>query len=124
MALAEWSDAFFVSTVGGPETQGLVSGDVIEALGSEAVLINIARGSVIEEQALLEALETRRLAGAGLDVFASEPDLNRKFATLENTILTPHIGSATIPARQAMGQLMMDNVLAHFAGRPLLTPVN
>jgi len=96
---------------------------VIEALGPEGMLINISRASNIDEDALLEALETRKLGSAALDVFEGEPKLNERFLALDNVLLQPHHASGTIETRKAMGQLVRDNLAAHFAGQPLLTPV-
>jgi lactate dehydrogenase-like 2-hydroxyacid dehydrogenase len=96
---------------------------VIEALGPEGMLINISRASNIDEEALLAALETGRLGSAALDVFEGEPRLNPRFLALPNVLVQPHHASGTIETRQAMGKLMRDNLAAHFAGQPLLTPV-
>ena len=93
------------------------------ALGAQGVLINISRAGNIDEAALLNALETRALAGAALDVFEGEPNLDPRFLALDNVLLQPHHASGTYETRQAMGQLMRDNLTAHFAGQPLLTPV-
>lgn len=122
-SMAEWADVLIVLVPGGEETRHIVSAAVIEALGPEGYLINVARGSVVDEAALLEALEQGHLAGAGLDVFESEPHIDPRFFALENVVLQPHVGSATEKSRRAMGQLVRDNLTAHFAGRPLLTPV-
>jgi lactate dehydrogenase-like 2-hydroxyacid dehydrogenase len=96
---------------------------VIEALGPTGLLINVARGSVVDETALVAALTEGRLGGAGLDVFADEPNVPTALFDLPNVVLQPHIGSATIDTRRAMGQLVVDNLAAHFAGRPLITPI-
>jgi lactate dehydrogenase-like 2-hydroxyacid dehydrogenase len=85
--------------------------------------VNVSRGSTIDEAALLEALRTGRIAGAGLDVFLNEPNIDPRFAALPNTVLMPHQGSATEETRRLMGQLVRDNLAAYFAGQPLLTPV-
>ncbi len=124
VSLAAAVDYLFVALVGGEATRGLVSGRVIEALGPDGVIVNISRGSTIDEGALLEALEQGRIRGAGLDVFLNEPNIDPRFMALENVVLLPHVGSGTIETRKAMGQLQRDNIAAHFAGRPLLTPVN
>jgi lactate dehydrogenase-like 2-hydroxyacid dehydrogenase len=124
VALARAVDFLVVALVGGPETQGYVSREVIEALGPTGVLINISRGSTIDEGALLDALEAGRLGGAGLDVFLNEPRIDPRFLALGNVVLQPHQGSATQATRAAMGQLQRDNIAAFRAGRPLLTPVN
>lgn len=103
-------DALFVITPGGPETKHLVSKEVLAALGPEGVLINVARGSVVDEAALISALETGALGGAGLDVFENEPHVDAALRALENTVLMPHVGSATVETRMAMGQLTCDNL--------------
>ena len=87
------------------------------------MLVNIARGSVVDEAALVEALTSGRLAGAGLDVFADEPNVPEALLKLDNVVLTPHMASATVETRDAMAQLVVDNLAAHFAGKPLVTPV-
>lgn len=124
VALAKAVDVLVVALVGGSETRHYVSRDVIEALGPDGILINIARGSCVDEAALLDALESRRIAGAGLDVFENEPNVDPRFLALENVVLLPHIGSATHQTRQAMAQLQRDNIAALLAGRDVLTPVN
>jgi lactate dehydrogenase-like 2-hydroxyacid dehydrogenase len=106
-----------------PDTRHIVNARVIEALGPEGMLVNISRAANIDEAALLAALETGRLGGAALDVFEGEPRLNPRFRTLTNVLLQPHHASGTFETRQAMGQQMRDNLAAHFAGLPLLTPV-
>lgn len=123
VALARGSDVLVVALPATPETRHIVNAPVIEALGPEGLLVNISRASNIDEEALLEALETRRLGGAALDVFAGEPRPNPRFLALPNVLLQPHHASGTVETRQAMGRLMRDNLTAHFAGRPLLTPV-
>ena len=122
--LARAVDFLFVALVGGPDTVNYVSREVIAALGPEGVIVNISRGSVIDEGALLDALERREIAGAGLDVFVGEPDVDPRFLRLENVVLQPHQGSATVQTRAAMAQLQRDNVAAHLKGADLLTPVN
>ena len=112
-----------MSCVGGPTTAGLVSREVIEALGPKGWLISIARGSVVDEDALVDALVGGRLGAAGLDVFAKEPQVPDALLGLDNVVLQPHQGSASEETRGAMGRLMLDNLAAHFSGRPLLTPV-
>lgn len=123
VALAKESDLLMVACPGGEATRGLVSRAVIDALGPQGFLVNIARGSVVDEPALIEALQQGRIAGAGLDVFADEPRVPTELIALENVVLQPHVASATHPTRKAMGQLVIDNLAAHFAGEPLLTPV-
>jgi hydroxypyruvate reductase len=96
---------------------------VIDALGPHGYLVNVARGSVVDEPALVEALVEGRIAGAALDVFADEPNVPDALLGLDNVVLQPHASSATIETRDAMAQLVVDNLAAHFAGQPLLTPV-
>jgi hydroxypyruvate reductase len=121
--MARAVDCLIVTCLGGPTTKGLVSREVIEALGPHGCLINVARGSVIDEPELVEALVQGKLGGAGLDVFASEPDVPEALLGLDNVVLQPHQASATWETRDAMGQLVLDNLKAHFAGKPLVTPV-
>jgi hydroxypyruvate reductase len=123
VAMARAVDCLMVTCLGGPTTAGLVSRRVIDALGPKGWLINVARGSVIDEPALVEALLEGRLGGAGLDVFAGEPEVPNALLGLDNVVLQPHQASATWETRDAMGQLVVDNLKAHFAGRPLPTPV-
>jgi lactate dehydrogenase-like 2-hydroxyacid dehydrogenase len=123
VALAEWSDHLIVALAATPETRHIVNARVLEALGPRGTLTNISRAANVDEEALLDALEGGRIAGAALDVFEGEPRLNPRFLSAPNTLLQPHAGSGTVETRRAMGQLMRDNLTAHFAGRPLLTPV-
>lgn len=124
VALAQSVDFLFVALVGGAATEKYVSKEVIAALGDKGVIINISRGSTIDEEAMLDALESGALAGAGLDVFVGEPKVNPRFLKLDNVVLQPHQGSATHETRAAMAKLQRDNVAAHLAGRELLTAVN
>lgn len=121
--LAGAADFLMVAVPGGPATGHLIDAAVLEALGPEGMLINIARGSVVDEAALIEALQAHKIAGAALDVFACEPNVPQALLALPNLVLTPHIGSATNETRHAMADLAFANLQAHFAGRPLLTPV-
>ncbi|KQZ47777.1 hydroxyacid dehydrogenase [Rhizobium sp. Root149] len=121
--LARRSDFLFVTLAASAETRHIVGRAVIEALGPEGMLINISRASNIDEEALLEALESRQLGSAALDVFEGEPKLNPRFLALDNVLLQPHHASGTVETRKAMGQLVRDNLMAHFDGRALLTPV-
>ena len=123
-ALAEAVDFMVVITVGGPETEGLVSREVMKALGPRGVLVNISRGSVVDETALLDLLETGELGGAALDVFWGEPNVNSRFMALDNVVLYPHIGSATEETRREMGRVVRENLTAARTGAPLLTQVN
>lgn len=122
--LARWADVLLVATPGGAETEGLISADVIDALGPSGSFVNIARGSVVDEKALIHALREGRIASAGLDVFYNEPDPDPAFATLDNAVLYPHHASGTEETRDRMAQLALDNLAAFFAGKALLTPVN
>ncbi|MUO78906.1 2-hydroxyacid dehydrogenase [Agrobacterium vitis] len=121
--LARTSDFLFVTLAASADTRHIVGRDVIEALGPEGMLINISRATNIDEAALLDALETGRLGAAALDVFEGEPRLDPRFLALDNVLLQPHHASGTIETRQAMGQLVRDNLIAHFAGSALPTPV-
>jgi hydroxypyruvate reductase len=123
VALAKDVDFLVAACPGGEATRGIVSRAVIDALGPKGVFVNISRGTVADEAALLEALQQGRLGGAGLDVFVDEPRVPEGFFALENVVLQPHVGSASHQTRTAMGQLVIDNLAAHFAGKPLLTPV-
>jgi len=106
-----------------PETQGMINREVLDALGPSGVLINVARGSVVNEPELVQALQEGRLGGAALDVFADEPNVPEALLTMENVILQPHIASATTETRQAMGDLVLENLALHFAGKPVVTSV-
>ena len=120
--LARGSDFLFVTALANASTRHIVNAAVLEALG-QGMLINISRAQNVDEAALLDALEAGRIGGAALDVFEGEPAINPRFAKLGNVLLQPHVGSATIETRVAMGRLTLDNLLAHFDGRPLLTEV-
>jgi D-3-phosphoglycerate dehydrogenase len=122
-ALAEACDVLIVTVSGGPATRHIVNSDVLRALGPQGVLINVSRGSTVDEDALIDALEKRVIAGAGLDVFANEPNIDPRFLRLDNLLVQPHHASGTVKTRKAMGQLVRDNLAAHFLGKPLLTPV-
>ncbi len=121
--LAQTADFLIVACPGGPETRHRVNAPVLEALGSEGTLINIARGSVVDEAALIQALENQTIRSAGLDVFEYEPEVPLALRNCRHAVLLPHIGSATHETRRAMAQLVIDNLTAHFTGQPLLTPV-
>ncbi|MBX5199904.1 2-hydroxyacid dehydrogenase [Rhizobium sp. NZLR1] len=122
--LADWADILIVATPGGPSTEGLISAEVLNALGPTGSFINIARGTVVDEPALIRALQENRIASAGIDVYLNEPNPDRRFAALDNVVLYPHHASGTEETRDRMAQLTLDNLAAFFAGRPLLTPVN
>ena len=121
--LAQDTDVLIVACPGGEATRGLVSRAVIDAVGPKGFLVNIARGTVEDERALIEALQQNRICGAGLDVFEDEPRVPEAFFSMDNVVLQPHVASATHPTRKAMGQLVIDNLAAHFAGKPLVTPI-
>ena len=122
-ALAEAVDYLVVITPGGAATRHLIDAKVLQALGAKGILINVARGSVVDEAALIDALERGVIAGAGLDVFEDEPRVPERLRALPQVVLAPHIGSATTQTRQAMADLARLNLEAHFAGRPVLAPV-
>jgi lactate dehydrogenase-like 2-hydroxyacid dehydrogenase len=122
-ALAEHSDFFFVTLAASAETRHIVNRDVIEAVGPDGMVINISRASNINEDDLIEALSNGTLGSAALDVFEGEPDLDPRFLTLDNVMVQPHHASGTIETRKAMGQLMRDNLTAHFQGKSLPSPV-
>jgi len=121
--LAAQSDLLIVACPGGGDTRHLVNAEVLAALGPKGWLINIARGSVVDEAALIYALQTAGLRGAGLDVFADEPRVPAALRALPNVVLLPHVGSATRETRLAMSHGVLANLRAHFAGQPLPTPV-
>ena len=116
-------DVLMIVTPGGPATRNMIDAEVLEALGPEGILINIARGSVVGEPALIAALKSGKILSAGLDVFANEPHVPAELLALENVVLLPHVGSASVYTRDAMGQLVVDNLLAWAAGKAPLTPV-
>lgn len=122
-ALAEWADFLVVACAGGPATRHLVSANVLAALGPKGFLINISRGTVIDEQALVEALANKRIAGAALDVFENEPNVPDALLALDNVVLLPHIGSGTHETRRAMSDLVLSNLRSYFARGMLETPV-
>jgi hydroxypyruvate reductase len=123
VALAKDSDFLVVIIPATPQTDKIVSKAVIEALGPTGILVNVARGAVVDESALVEALQSGKLGGAGLDVFAEEPKVPEALFAMDNVVLEPHVGSATHETRRAMSQLVLDNLDAHFAGKPLLTQI-
>lgn len=123
VTLARESDILIVATSGGPEATSLVDAATIEALGPKGVIINISRGAVIDEPAMVTALEQGRIGGAGLDVFAHEPHVPPALLTMDNVVLQPHQASATVETRTAMADLVLANLDAHFAGQPLPTRV-
>ena len=108
---------------GRPGTANMINAEVLDALGPDGILINMARGSVVDEPALIKALQEKRIMAAGLDVFAKEPDVPAELIAMENVVLFPHLGSASVYTREKMDQLVVDNIAAWAAGKPPLTPV-
>ena len=123
VALAKNSDVLLVVTPGGAGTAKLVNAKVLDALGPQGYLVNVARGSVVDEMALLRYLQEKKIAGAGLDVFEHEPQVPADFYALDNAVLFPHVASATVETRKAMGDLQVENLHLHFAGKPVKTQV-
>ncbi|WP_205836979.1 2-hydroxyacid dehydrogenase [Neorhizobium sp. T25_27] len=123
VAMAKESDFLVVASRGGDDTRKIVNRDVLEALGPQGTLVNVSRGSIVDEAALVEALRTGKLGFAALDVFANEPRVSEKLLWMPNVIMTPHQGSATAETRLAMALLLVENVNAFFKGTPLPTPV-
>lgn len=123
VSMARAADVLVCAVPGGAATAGLVGPAVLDALGPEGLLVNVGRGSTVDEEALVAALRTGRLGGAALDVFATEPVVPEALRRLDNVVLSPHLGSATHKTRTAMADLVVANLLAHFEGRPLPTRV-
>lgn len=121
--MARDCDVLMVTCPGGNATRHLVSAEVLAALGPEGTLVNVARGSVVDEHALVEALASGRLGAAGLDVFESEPKVPEALTAMDNVVLQPHVGSGTHETYKAIGDLTVDNLRTHFAGGQVLTPV-
>jgi lactate dehydrogenase-like 2-hydroxyacid dehydrogenase len=121
--MAKAVDTLVVIVPGGPSTAKMVNAEVMKALGPRGVIINVARGTVVDEQALVAALKSGTILAAGLDVFEKEPHVPDELKTMQNVVLLPHIGSASVVTRNAMDQLVVDNLKAWFAGKPVLTPV-
>ena len=121
--LARHSDCLMVATPGGAETAKIINAAVLDALGPRGYLVNISRGSTVDEPVLLRYLQEKRIAGAGLDVFLAEPNVNPAFFALPNAVIYPHVGSASHETRFAMGMLQVNNLRAHFAGKPVITRV-
>ncbi len=122
-SLAAWCDFLMVAVSGGPHTQHLVNAQVLTALGSKGYLFNVSRGSVIDEAALIQALEGGTIAGAGLDVYEHEPHVPKALQGLDNVVIAPHIGSGTHETRAAMEGLLLDNLRSFFSTGELITPV-
>jgi lactate dehydrogenase-like 2-hydroxyacid dehydrogenase len=121
--MARAVDVLLVITPGGPETRNMINAEVLEALGPNGILINMSRGSVVDEDALIKALREKKILSAGLDVYAKEPHVPRELLGMDHIVLFPHLGSASVQTRRAMDQLVVDNLLAWGAGKPALTPV-
>ena len=121
--MAKAVDTLMLIVPGGAGTTKMINADVMKALGPRGVIINVARGSVVDEQALIQALKSRTILAAGLDVFEREPHVPDELKALQNVVLLPHIGSGSVVTRNAMDQLVVDNLKAWFAGKPPLTPV-
>jgi hydroxypyruvate reductase len=121
--LAEASDILLVTCEGGESNRGVVDAAVLDALGPNGFIVNTARGPIIDQDALVKALLDERIAGAALDVFDGEPAVPEAMIGMENVVLTPHIASSTHETRRAMGDLVYDNIRAHFDGKAVLTPV-
>jgi hydroxypyruvate reductase len=122
--LARWSDFLVLALVGGAGTHHLISAEVLDALGPRGILINIARGTVVDEKALIAALSERRIAGAGLDVYDSEPDVPAALMAMDNVVLTPHIASATNETRRDMEKLLLANIGSFLADGKLISPLD
>jgi lactate dehydrogenase-like 2-hydroxyacid dehydrogenase len=116
-------DTLILITPGGAETRHMVNAEVLDALGPDGIVINMARGTVVDDAALIKALKERRIHSAGLDVFVNEPEVPKEYLEMDDIVLFPHLGSATAYTRQKMEQLVVDNLAAWGAGKPLLTPV-
>jgi lactate dehydrogenase-like 2-hydroxyacid dehydrogenase len=121
--MARAVDVLMVIVPGGAGTKNLINALVLEALGPDGIVINMARGSVVDEPALIKALQDKKIMAAGLDVFANEPQVPKELIAMDNVVLFPHLGSASVHTRRAMDQLVVDNILAWSAGKPPLTPV-
>jgi lactate dehydrogenase-like 2-hydroxyacid dehydrogenase len=121
--MARAVDTLVVIVPGGPATKDMIDANVLDALGPDGIVVNLARGSVIDEPALVAALRDHRIMAAGLDVFVNEPDVPAALLAMDNVVLLPHVGSASIFTREQMDQLVVDNILAWAAGKPPLTPV-
>jgi len=121
--MAKAVDTLIAIVPGGPGTARMINADVMKALGPRGVIMNVARGTVVDEQALIAALKSGTILAAGLDVFEKEPNVPDELKSMQNVVLLPHIGSASVVTRNAMDQLVVDNLKAWFAGKPPLTPV-
>jgi len=116
-------DILLIIVPGDATTQNMINAEVLDALGPDGILINMARGSVVDEPELIKALQEKRIMSAGLDVYAKEPEIPAELLAMENVVLFPHLGSASVYTREQMDQLVVDNILAWVVGKPPLTPV-
>jgi lactate dehydrogenase-like 2-hydroxyacid dehydrogenase len=123
LGLAQSCDVLMVVASGGAETRHIVNEEVLEALGPDGIVINVGRGTVVDEQALIAALRDKKILSAGLDVFEDEPRVPAELIAMEHVVLLPHVGSASVHTRNAMGQLVVDNLVSWFAGKGAVTPV-
>lgn len=123
VAMARAVDILLVIVPGGRETRHMITAQVLDALGPEGIFINMARGSVIDEAVLIKALQDKTILAAGLDVYAKEPEVPKELIAMDNVVLLPHVGSATVATRCAMDQLVVDNLAAWATGKPLISPV-
>jgi lactate dehydrogenase-like 2-hydroxyacid dehydrogenase len=123
VGMAEAVDVLMSVAPGGAETRNMINAEVLRALGPQGVLINVGRGSTVDEPALVEALRSKTILSAGLDVFADEPKVPAELIAMDHVVLLPHVGSASVETRRAMGQLVVDNLISWFSGKGPLTPV-
>ena len=123
LEMARDVDTLILITPGGPSTRHLVNAEVLDALGPRGIVINMSRGTVVDDAALIKALKERKIHAAGLDVFVNEPEVPKEYLELDNVVLFPYLGSSTVYTRQKMEQLVVDNLLAWAAGNPPITPV-
>jgi lactate dehydrogenase-like 2-hydroxyacid dehydrogenase len=123
VGMARDVDILLVIVPGGAATRNMINAEVLDALGPDGILINMARGSVVDEPELIKALRDKRIMSAGLDVYAKEPDVPQELIAMENVVLFPHLGSASVVTRERMDQLVVDNILAWAVGKAPLTPV-
>ena len=123
LGLATWCDVLLSVAPGGKETDGMIGAEVLKALGPDGILINVGRGSVVDEKALIEALHAKTILTAGLDVFTDEPRVPAELIAMDHVVLLPHVGSASVETRRAMGQLVVDNLVSWFSGKGPKTPV-
>ncbi|HKA72145.1 MAG TPA: NAD(P)-dependent oxidoreductase, partial [Xanthobacteraceae bacterium] len=123
IAMARDADVILAVAPGGPGTRNMINAAVLDALGPDGIVINMARGSLVDEPALIKALQEKKIFSAGLDVYAHEPKVPAELIAMDNVVLFPHLGSASLHTRQAMDQLVVDNLVAWAGGNPPLTPV-